>query len=899
MRAGSGRHTGRLEDSVAVPTRLLIPQPHEPVVERTALLDRLCGTGRSPLVLIAAPAGWGKTTLAAQVARREEADGRSVAWLSMDEGDTVHDLVRDLIAALRLAHPMLDLDLRDVDLPPDVEDVPAALDKIMTAVAVMPEDVTVFLDDVHLVEDPAALAALGRLLGHAPRPLRVVMTGRSEPDLPINRWRMTGVLADIGPTELAVDAQQAGCLVAALGVRLADLHVNRLVSITEGWVGGIRLAARSLAAAADPQRALDRIVETGGVGTSLADYLIEQVIKDLPAPTQDFLRDICVINPIPVELAERLSGRADARVVLREVSTVTGFVAPVDPAERSYRMHQLLAAALRYQLAGFSADRRRALHREASRWFADRDRPLPAARQAIMAQDWHTAGDLLLGSLARLSINGAVPQIRHMIADVPRPILLADPVLAVLELGCRAWMGDYGQLHALLATVDTGLEHLSEAEPLKARQVRFVRIMAEMGDARADGRYGDSRTLIEEAAAAVGTHPGSTSGGPWDALVASNLGTSALWTGDLAIARRALGTSAGSAERVGYSLPAVNSMSLLSWLDLRDGRLSAARTRAESAVAAADRRGWTTVYQVAVAYVVLAGVAVERGLLSEAKTQLGRARSANRGWSEAAIAVLIAAAGIRVTTAEGQPDEALAELGQLRQEASTRPTTALLEQVLTLAEVDALVTAGRYGRALDRISELEDVDPSLIGLVRARRAIEDGDFWSAVRSLSDRAGEGAFDRSRATLIRMHLWRGRAHQLTGQHRRAVAGARAALDLADREGYRLPFLEMREHARPLLELVRSDVPAGQRALLAGLLAHAPAVPDLGGDQPHQALTSRERELLAFLPTRMTNEEIADQLGVSVNTIKSHVRSVYRKLDVPNRREAVRRAEQAGLI
>ncbi len=899
MRTGPDREAAPpaegITDSVAVPARLLVPQQHGPVVARADLIERVCRPPRPPILLITAPAGWGKTTFAAQVANRLESAGQSVAWLSLDEQDSAHDLARDLVAALRRAHPLLDMDLRELDLPPGVDDLTAVVDRIALSIGALFEDITLVLDDVHLIQDPAALAILGRLQSRPPAHLRVVMSARVDPHLPIQRWRMSGAVHDIAAADLALDAGQARQLMTSLGSPLDDADIQRLVALTEGWVGGLRLVARSLDDAPDPHRAFESILHSGGVGAGLADYLIEQVVDALPPATRTFLREISIINPIPVELAERLTGRADAHVLLRDVAAATGFVAAADPAERVYRLHHSLVAALRYQLAGDPADRRRDLHRRASGWFAERDRPLPAARQAILARDWDTARDLLLSGFPRLSLNGAVPGIRQLLADIPRPIVLGDPALSVIDLGSRAWSGEYGEIGPLIRAVDAGLVELSARDPARAEWVRFMRVMSEMGDARTAGRYDDALALIEQAQGSP-VLADAGAGGRWRALVDSNLGTAALWTGDLATARRSLAASAGSATRVG---PALNSTALLSWVDLHDGRLSMARSRAGEAVAAADRRGWSTVYQVAVAHVVLAAVALEQGDLTRAREELGRAKPANKGWGEVAIGVLIGQVGARLANAAGRPDEALAIVSDVRDDPATCPSTGFLAELLGLAEVDALVALGRCAAAVDRLRHLPGVSAPVIAGVRARQAIGTGQPRTAVALLSAAMDQGSLAGRRSIRIRHQLWLARAYQMTGQHRRAVAGLRAAMDLADSDGYRLPFRELDTHARPLLDLARSEMPPTRRRLLDELIAMVPSEPDVPGGDAGLALTDRERELLTFLPTRMTNEEIADHLGISVNTIKSHARALYRKLDVPNRREAVRRAEQAGLI
>jgi LuxR family maltose regulon positive regulatory protein len=554
-----------------------------------------------------------------------------------------------------------------------------------------------------------------------------LLTGRHDPALPLHRWRVNGTLAEVRVADLAATKQEAEQLLELLGLRLTAQEIGRIVSTTEGWIGGIRLAGRAIVSAPSRQTAFETIISPGGI---LPGYLIEQVIAQLPGPTQQFLRDISVVNPIPVELAQMLTGRTDALTLLREVSVRTGFIAAIDPAERIFRAHQLMSAALRYQLACTAPDRQRRLHKAASGWFLQHQQVVPGIRQALLARDWTRAKELLVADYSRMAVDGRASTIRSLLGQMPPAIVRADPELAAAEMGAYVWMGEFTR------------------------------------------------------------------------------GTAELWIGELEDARRRFDSVSATVPHIGFSLPALNSLAHSAWIESLDGRLGAAHDRATTAVAEAERRAWTTVYQVAAAYACLGVIALERGDQAAARMELVRAERAWRPRTELAVGVVIGQLQARLQTAAGRGEEALATLSALRLNPGTRPTTALLDRWVGYAEAEAAAAAGEHDLAQDKLGEAGITDPAVTTLFRARRQLAAGDPPAAVQVLADPATQVPFGRDRAVQVRRMLWLARAHQLIGARQRAVAGLLAALDIARHDGYRAPFHELEGHARPLLELPRAD-------------------------------------------------------------------------------------------
>ncbi|MGD9525866.1 MAG: LuxR C-terminal-related transcriptional regulator, partial [Pseudonocardia sp.] len=576
----------------------------------------------------------------------------------------------------------------------------------------------------------------------------------------------------------------------------------------------------------------------------------------------------------------------------------TGFVSPVDAEESEFRCHQLLAAAARRQITEEDPGRSGRLHATAAAWYAGRGQVLEAVRHAVAAGDVPLTRELLVGHIARLSVIGRVPAIRALLRTAPPTLLREDPTLAAVDLATRAWAGDFTTIDEVTPALEAAAAE--EADPARAAWMSFAATLAPVARDRVRGDYGviPDRIARTERLLARFDLPGQVH---WEAVMASNAGMAALWSGDVDEAIRLLGRGAATTRQIGSSLPALNCLGLAGWPDLLDGRLVAADARAAEAVALAERHGWTTTYQAAAAYACRAAVAVERADPDTAEQHLVRARAAARPFDELAVAVAVGWTAARVLTARGQPGEALATVRTLRLDPRTTPTTPLLDALLVEAEAEATAATGDLDGAAARIAEGALCPPCAVAVYRGRAAVAAGDPLTAMRQLGAPDARPAPGRLLTVEVRRLLWTARACQLVGRRERALHATREALDLTGQHGFGAPWRELGRHARPLLTLLEPGE-NGRRAatiatLLAALPAREPADPVDGNGVPR--LTPRERDLVVLLPTRMTNDEIATMLHLSTNTIKTHLRSLYRKLGVDSRDAAIARAEQAGML
>lgn len=481
-------------------------------VSRPELFRAFDAPGAPDVGLVSAPAGYGKTlSLAGRVADRP-----ATAWVTLDRHDDVGLLWSAILASVvRLDGTPAGSDLHGL-VPPTGRADAAFLGRFGAAVEALPERVTLVLDDVHEVADPAAMDELRALLGYRPPGLRLLLSSRFDPPLPLARMRMEGRLWDLRADRLAFSVAETAVLVRGAGLALSPGQADRLQRRTGGWVAGLRMAVQAMFSADDPEAFL---ADFSGDDRSVADYLVGEVLDALPAPTAEFLTLASVADPLPGALAEEITGRTDAAEVLDRLARDTSLVAEIGDGERSYRVLQLLRTHLEAELGRRGPGLAAELHGRAARWWAAEEQPVAALEHATRADDSGLLTELLDRFALRLALTGNHRTLRRALASAPAtgggsPRTLAavlvrdedvgtlrDAIAAVLAAGSP----DDSALAALRALA-AGIDHLvAGRDPDGAR----VRLEAALDLAR---RHGfdfvtlQSRVLLAAAAAVQGDY---------------------------------------------------------------------------------------------------------------------------------------------------------------------------------------------------------------------------------------------------------------------------------------------------------------------------------------------------------------------------------------------------------
>ncbi|WP_319959625.1 AAA family ATPase, partial [Micromonospora yasonensis] len=687
-------------------SRLAAPPPPQPLLVRPRLLDRLDQGVAGPVTLVSGPAGWGKTTLLASWARASRATPPP-AWVSVEDGDTGERLWSYLAAALRAA---VAGEPGEGPPVPDVPPRPDQLELLAAALAARERPVLLVLDDLHRVTDPAALTGLEFLLRHAEGRLRLVVGARTEPALALHRWRLAGELTELGPADLAFTDDEVADLLVAHAVPLPAATVPRLRESTGGWPAGLRFAALALRGRTDPARAVERF---GGDQPDVAGYLRDEVLDPLGPDAREMLRRSAVAAAVCADLAQAVTGRAEAGQLLADLARAGGFVQQDGGSPPWYRCHPLLADLLGDELDRLPADELRDLHLRAAGWYAGNGRPAEALRHALAGGEWNRATELLIARWPELVPYDPDVPAGPAPAEPPAEAVRRDPELALACAAERAYAGD----------VEAAGGHLRRAveagHDLPApRRDRFRRLATalELTLARLTGDHEEVRAAADRLLATgpvppgPGDDPRAGVGEEADAraVAGTALGLVALAEGKLTAAGARFAEALAAAREAGRPRTELVCASRSALLDAARGELRAAERTAREALAMPACRGWAGARDCGYAYLALALVAWHRDEPTEAAANLTLAGPATAEPGAAALAALCRA---ELLAASGEPAAALRAVARAREAApgpelavwltaSEAQLRALVGDVDTARGLltDALGDAGRVSR---------------------------------------------------------------------------------------------------------------------------------------------------------------------------------------------------------
>jgi LuxR family maltose regulon positive regulatory protein len=876
-------------------TKITAPAIPVRVVSRPRLLALLDDGAQQLLTLVSAPAGAGKTTLLATWSSEGHRPGPA-AWLSLDPGDNepARFWAHAIGALCRSGAVPPTSALRSLAPRPGSEQT--FLPLLVRGLAELPTPVVLILDDVQELTDASVLHELVFLLRHAPPQLRLVLATRVDPPLPLQRLRINGQLAQLRQADLAFTTAEVADLLATCDQqpRLSEDDLALLQARTEGWAAGLRLAALSLQDQPDPHRF---VAEFAGDDQSIADYLVGEVLDRQPEELRSFLLRTCIVEELDGDLADALTGGHDGEWTLARLAQANTFVQALGSHGRSYRYHQLFAGLLRCELRRQAPGEVAELHRRAARWYAARGLVIDAIEQALTAGDGREAAGMMLEHGLSLILRGEAATLGHLGGRLPPELVRSDPELALLAATDRIMSDDHetASAHLRLAQQREGLVD-------QDRRGRFVVLLAALRSAVAWPVGDVDEVLAAGHQALAGQAPAEAWGGDDDgrAVTLSNLGAAELWAGDLDAAEVHLREGHAVALRAGLGSLQLSCMSQLAVLHAMRGALGQALRLGTNAVELAAQHGWSSSAQAAASYLALAWVHYQRDDLVEASRYLDQAAALSEvDLQPVTLAVAILQA--RLQRAWGDRAGALATLGSARRNLTGwRPPAHLWRwMILTEAELHSAGGPTRPARAL-----LETLDQSVPlhageAAVLARMQLAEDDPTGAAATLAS-CLDGAVPSDQVAPVEAWLADALASDSLADRDRAASSLERALTLAEREGFRRSFLDAGAPARSLLARYRHRVPSCWSYLDELLQASVESAwttssPPALIDQ----LTERERTVLRYLPSLMTYEEIASDLYVSVNTVKSHAYGIFRKLGISGRRQAVRRARELRLL
>jgi LuxR family maltose regulon positive regulatory protein len=861
-----------------------IPPPPRGVVARRRLFDALERGAGGPVTLVSAPAGSGKTTLVTSWLREAPPEA-PVAWVAVerDERDPAH-FWTTVVDALRRAGALAGAPALEGLTPTPRSAEHDVANQLAEGLRAEGRPVVLAIDDVHHLRSAVARAGLARLLARASPPLRTVLLARGDPELGLHRLRIAGLLAEIRGPELDFTAGEAGALLHADGVEVSEQAVRRLHRRTEGWAAGLRLAAIPLAAGADPARF---VAEFSGSERGVAEYLVHEVLAGLAPAVRRVLLRTSVLERVNGALADSLAGGAGGERILQDLEDSGAFVTSLDAGRTWFRYHQLLGDLLRLELRREAPGEVAALHRAAARWHAAHGSALEAVQHAQEGGDWGLARDELMEHWFGLFLDGRQRTLETLVRGFPPAQLHSQPELKLLVAADQLTAGRLAEAEARLAEA-----HALAAGVPEPRRQRFEVTLAVVGLMRAR-RRGDLAGAATAAAAAV---EDPLANDDLRALALMNLGIVELWAGRPRDSDRHLQAALALARRIERPLLVLGSLGALAQAANVLLRPADAERHALEAIALAERLGLSREPLLGFACIALSGLLTAKGRLAESEEWHGRAEALLSDLPDPEAHGLLRTGTGALRLAQGRTVEALESLRRADETRVGAPAPAIIATWARMWQLRARIALGEGARVRAALAEAGEaaVRDAQWCNVAARLHLAEGDPPAAAAALAP-VRDGRAPPAHVTIeLESLLLEAVARHRMGEPAVAERALERALDRAAPAGHAWLFLTLPESRRALERHPPERTAHG--AFVAELLDRLATWP---GDGPRPALTRREQTVLGLLPTNLTAAEIGNELMIGVNTVKTHMRTLYAKLGAHRRAEAVARARQLGLL
>jgi LuxR family maltose regulon positive regulatory protein len=864
------------------------------VVVRRELFERLNRAGR--VTEVSGPAGSGKSVLlrswideaglaghAAQVSVQDEDRDPQRFWTS------VADALRATAAGSALVRPMT--------AGPDLDGW-AVVERLLADLALLRDRIWLVIDDVHALGSAEALRQLELLLTRAPAGLRFVLASRHNLRLGLHRLRLEGELTEIPAASLRFSRDEARALFEAAGVRLSESALALLHERTEGWAAGLRLAALSLTGHPDPERFA---AEFSGSERTVAEYLLAEVLERQNEDVRRLLSRTSVLERVSGPLADLLTGGSGGERTLQKLEQAGAFVVALDARRSWFRYHRLFADLLELELRHTEPAELATLHGTAADWFAEHGFPVEAVRHAQATQDWDLAGRLLADHWLDATLNGQAATAHQLVATFPADAVTANAELTAVAAAAELTDGSLDEGARYLALAAAGA---SSVPACRREQFRVTLGVLRLYLAR---QRGDLRAIAEEveqlksADALDGAQPGLSE--ELRALALISLGLAELWSCRVHEAEAHLERGVALARRIGRPFLEING--LAHWgvaASFRSSALAAERSR--QAIELARRHGWSGEPVVAIAYPMLAGSLIWQGELEEAERWLVEGDRALESEVEPTTEMLFQLVRGFLEIARGHLEVAQATLraaerlpGRLL--SAGHPLTTEVRAFL----LHVLVRLGETAQAdaaLTEMAESERERPGIRTAVAALRLAQDNP-QAAIAELAPVLGTSVPGSHQVWQIAAFLLEASARDALGEREAAGRALERGLHLTESDGLLFPFL-----LHPVPELLerhtrqRTAHPALIGKIIGMLGGRTPAAPT-AGPREHlpEPLSQAEARVLRFLQTSLSAPEIARELYVSVNTVRTHMRHLYDKLGAHRRLEALDRARALGLL
>lgn len=893
-------------------TKLFIPSPRSGFVPRPRLIQRLEAGFRGKLTLLSAPAGFGKTTL---LGEGISTLNHPVAWVSLDKDD--NDPLRfwsHFIAALQTVHAGLGQDAFSALRASQKPHIESILASLINETAEMTEDITIVLDDYHMIEAEPVQRAMVFLLKHMPSQLHLVIATRVDPPFPLHLLRGRGQLTEIRTADLRFTLDETTAFLnTTMNLGLSEENVSTLEDRTEGWIASLQMAAISMQGRSNLSEFVNAF---SGTHHYVMEYLVEEVLARQEQRIQSFLLKTSILDRLSGPLCNAVIRRDDgSQVMLERLETLNLFLVPLDDEGKWFRYHHLFADLLHAQLAEAYPDHTLIdLHLRASHWFEHEGLANEAIHHALQANDLERAANLTKAIAMPMLTKGRLALLQGWLDRLPPEVIGAHPSLgfccAIVNLSTGKL--DVGKSYlerlesALSETAEAGLsETVPDRESIRSL-VMSVRAIMPSGE-------GDTGRTIELCQEALNYLPENDP--IIRSLLAFHLGIAHGIRGELTLASRCFAEASTYGQSAGNFYTALTAIGCIAEIEAKHGHLHrAAETNRRAVELGTEDGGGESLPATSLARMNLARIHYQWNQLD---TAVDHATSAVELADQAGESIGLLASCLtlaRIRWARGELEDMATTLDRARRIASSCNNTLVCTVAdawvarFALTRVD-LSAAERWAASAQKDLSLDEapdfwLELPYLTLLRLKIAVgEPAGVPEALERLCQRA---TLDGHTETVIEALALQSMALHAQRREDQALSALQRALSLAEPEGHVRLFLDEGDRMNRLLRMAaaRGIAPNYVSRLLSAMEAHAalavgvPPVSPSAQDLP-EPLTERELQVLRLAADALSNHEIAEKLMIEESTVKSHMNHILAKLQVKSRLKAMERARALGLL
>ena len=886
-------------------TKLYIPPLRSTLAQRHRLLNQLDAGQRGKLTLVSAPAGFGKTTL---VSVWLHARKIRAGWISLDEND--NDPIRFLsyfVAALQAVDNRIKgtglEGIKAIQNESESVELESFLIRLINEIAEIPHDFALVLDDYHVISNAAIQNMLTFCLEHQPPQMHLILTTRADPPWALAHFRVRQEIQELRIKDLRFTSDEATHFFAEIGLALEPDNIVALVRRTEGWAAGLQLAALTMQGREDTSRFVH---DLRGDNRFIVDYLAEEVLEQQSPDLQDFMLKTSILGRMNASLCDALLQSKGSQRILRQLEEANLFLLPLDDERNWYRYHRLFADLLRSRLyEAHSAKSLADLHRRVSEWFAEEGLIIEAMEHALEAEDYEQVTHLVEGNAFEMLEVGELNTLAGWLEAVPKKWVTREPWMTVISAWVLAYTGQLDAVNPYLSHAKNALEKdaqrtASEKDHLLGHIAAIQTFLAKHGG---------------EMALAAGYAESALRYLPEDdfrtrSFTAAMQGTILQWQGKLSDAAKAYAEAISAGEKAGDTHTAVHALCDLAGLELMLGKLRDAEATSRKALEIAQKNKIHGARGAEYAHARLSGVLIQKNELKDAlrHAEIALQLAKERGQGDMLYFCYVTLSGV-----EYRIKGAKKALATLQNAKEMEKGASWHQQIIDQAEMGLHLAQGNIAPATRWVQQqdwaAEDKIPpeeSSLYTFLTRVLIAQKQFDRALALLGQLIEIEKRNEANGLLIGLFILQATTLQSLEKTEQALDAIQNALNLGEPEGYVSVFIDEGKPAKDLLQKI------AQKGLMADYVnkilevmgnEYASAREDTfsrkKGNMLPESLSARAVDVLRLLNSNMHAPDIAKELFISVNTVRSHIKSLYRKLNVHSRHEAVSKAKELELL